>query len=132
MHTQHFFCYDSIEAFPWGKYSGYSKACLLVYHDDYSCEFYQSLVCVSECIACLTACLGETWILVLSCSAFCRGTSLKKNRLMCINKEGYAAPVNPVQLLLPISSRGTSTSDGMQFPLLIPAFLTTFAAPSYK
>ena len=36
MHTQVFYCYDSIEAFPWGKYSDYSKACLVVYHDDYS------------------------------------------------------------------------------------------------
>ena len=36
MHTQDFFCYDTIEAFPWGKYSDYSKACLVVYNGDYS------------------------------------------------------------------------------------------------
>ena len=36
MHAQVFYCYDTIEKLPWDTYSGYSKACLVVYHDDYS------------------------------------------------------------------------------------------------
>ena len=36
MHTQHFFCYDTIESLPWGEYNGYSQACLVVYHGDYT------------------------------------------------------------------------------------------------